>query len=265
MAGTEPTNPTASVSTPPRILLTGAAGFVGGTILTQLLNSASPPIRASTITCLVRGTDRAEKLQAASGNRVNHIVYRDLDDFEVTTAVAARHELVISTTLGYHADSARALMEGGSRAADAVVDAGLELGVKTLVLMPPTIYGAGKGIYNKRSTFARWEKGIIFACHGRHSWARVARGVAETCRTLGALADASVESVSLGKGARLFNESYLGGEAKEMMIELGLASNVRTVASIARSLGWRPSRGEAYSKQEFQDDVQAILGERSSR
>ncbi|KAI3321972.1 NAD dependent epimerase/dehydratase family protein [Xylariaceae sp. AK1471] len=205
-----------TLSSPPRILLTGATGFIGGSVLTQLLNSPSSTLHSAPITCLVRGADRATKLTAAYGDRVNPVLYYDLDDLETTTTVASQHDLVISTTIGYHAASARALLEGlaqrkrshpGSepwlihtsgtsnvggrvvsgawvesespegRAFDdvdddvyayeaarnaaepyiqrttelSVVDAGLELGVRTLVLMPPTIYGVGSGLFNRRS------------------------------------------------------------------------------------------------------------------
>ncbi|KAI3336097.1 NAD dependent epimerase/dehydratase family protein-like protein [Ustulina deusta] len=206
----------ASSSSPPRILLTGATGFIGGSILTQLLDSTSPSIQSAPITCLVRGADRAAKLKATYGDRVNPVLYKDLDDLETTTAVAAQHDVVISTTLGYHTASARAIQEGlaqrkrahpGSEpwfihtsgtsniasrpvsgawldnnspnggtfddVADdvygyevarnakepyiqrttelSVVDAGLELDVRTLVVMAPTIYGVGSGLFNKHS------------------------------------------------------------------------------------------------------------------
>ncbi|KAI0871964.1 NAD dependent epimerase/dehydratase family protein-like protein [Hypoxylon argillaceum] len=207
----------AATAPPPRILLTGATGFIGGSVLTQLLASTSPSLRSAPITCLLRGADRAAKLKAAYGDRVNPVVYTGLDDLATTTAVAAQHDVVISTTLGYHLPSARALLEGlahrkqarpgcepwfihtsgtsnvgarpvsgawvdvaGSsdgrafddavddvyayeRERDAaepyvqrttelgVVDAGIELEVGTLVVMAPTIYGIGTGLFNKRS------------------------------------------------------------------------------------------------------------------
>ncbi|GAP90577.1 putative NAD dependent epimerase dehydratase family protein [Rosellinia necatrix] len=205
-----------AVTPPPRILLTGATGFIGGSILTQLLESTAPTLRSAPITCLVRGADRAAKLAAAYGDRVNPVLYNDLDDLETTAVVAAQHDVVISTTLGYHVASALALQEGlarrkrahpgtqpwlihtsgtsnvGSRpvsgawldndsaqggifddAVDdvygyeaarnvvepyiqrttelSVVNSGLELDVRTLVIMPPTIYGVGSGMFNKRS------------------------------------------------------------------------------------------------------------------
>lgn len=67
-------NPTSS-SNPPRVLLTGATGFVGGSVLTQLLGSTSPSLRSAPITCLVRGAGRAAKLKAAYGERVNLVLY----------------------------------------------------------------------------------------------------------------------------------------------------------------------------------------------
>ncbi|KAI8952206.1 NAD dependent epimerase/dehydratase family protein-like protein [Xylaria longipes] len=207
---------TTSSSSTPRVLLTGATGFIGGSVLTQLLDSASPSLQSAPITCLVRGADRAAKLTAAYGDRVKPVLYKDLDDLETATAAAAQHDVVISTTLGYHTASVLALLEGlaqrkrahpGSepwliytsgtsnvssrpitgkwldndspkgRAFDdvaddvygyevarnavdpymqrttelAVVDAGLELDVRTLVVMAPTIYGVGSGLFNKRS------------------------------------------------------------------------------------------------------------------
>ncbi|KAI6083162.1 NAD dependent epimerase/dehydratase family protein [Hypoxylon rubiginosum] len=204
----------ASASSPLQILLTGATGYIGGTILTQLLNSTSPALKDATISCLVRGPDRVAKLTSAYGSRVRPILYKDIDDLEATVAAAAQHDLVINTTLGYHPSSGVALVRGLSQrkaatgrdvwliftsgtsnvgdrpvskawveeradrefddAADdvyayekdrevrdglylqrtaelAVVDAGLEFGVKTLVIMSPTIFGIGTGLFNNIS------------------------------------------------------------------------------------------------------------------
>ncbi|XXG99274.1 hypothetical protein Hte_005611 [Hypoxylon texense] len=196
-------------STSPQILLTGATGYIGGTILTELLNSSSPALKDATISCLLRGSDRATKLTSTYGSRVRPILYKDIDDLEATVAAAAQHDLVINTTLGYHVASATALVRGLARRKAAtgrdvwmvftsgtsnvgdrpiskawpedvpeldderddvyayekyreekegpyvqrttemaVVDTGLELGVKTLVIMSPTIFGLGTGLFN---------------------------------------------------------------------------------------------------------------------
>ena len=198
-------------SNPPlQILLTGATGYIGGTILTRLLNSNSPALSSATITCLVRGSDRIAALTATYGARVKPVLYEGIDDLEATIAIAAQHDLAINTMTGYHPASAQALVRGlakrkestgrdvwmihtsgTSNVADqpisgkwieedperefddnkddiygyekerealhpylqrttelGVVDLGLELGVKTLVIMSPTIYGIGSGAFN---------------------------------------------------------------------------------------------------------------------
>ena len=53
-----------------------------------------------------------QKLRDAYGDRVTPILYRDLDDTDTTTAVAADHDIVINTTLGFHPASAAALVRG---------------------------------------------------------------------------------------------------------------------------------------------------------
>jgi nucleoside-diphosphate-sugar epimerase len=95
-----------------QILITGATGFVGGTILTTLLASESPALQAATITCLVRGDDRAATLTSAYGSRVRCIVYEGLDDVKATEAAASQADIVIGATLGFHSASAQALLRG---------------------------------------------------------------------------------------------------------------------------------------------------------
>ena len=213
----------------PSILLTGATGFIGevymhalphepssngrilgGTILTRLLKSDHPALKNATITCLMRGEDRVPKLQETYGSRVKAELYKDLDDTERTIEVASQYDIVINTTLGFHPESAAALVDGlakrkqatgkdafmihtsgtsnmadqpitgayhedrifddeaddiycyekmrneqyayGQRSSElGVVDRGIETGVKTIVIMSPTIYGIGTGAFNKSS------------------------------------------------------------------------------------------------------------------
>ncbi|CAJ2501889.1 Uu.00g047420.m01.CDS01 [Anthostomella pinea] len=356
-------------NTAPQILLTGATGFVGGTILTHLLSSSSPALNQTVITCLVRGADRAAVLSSKYGNRVRPVIYKDLDDLEATTAAAAQSDIVINTTLGYHVASGQALLRGlaqrkastggrdvwmihtsgTSNVADqpitkawvekdperefddarddiygyekerealrpyaqrtaelAVVDTGLDLGVKTLVIMSPTIYGIGTGLFNKTSvqvpayilsvldhgrsvvveggkgvwdhvhvedlaelyevavvdildhggaSLPSGKKGIIFSGNGRHSWMEAAQGAADACYEEGKLADKRVQSIGLAEGASILN---FGKE----MLELGLSSNSRTVSSVGRQLGWKPTRGEEAWIQGFRDDLKAVLAKR---
>lgn len=180
--------------------------------MTHLTQSSDASLKDLTITCLVRGKDRVQKLRDAYGPRVEPILYHDLDDTDRTIEVASEHDIVINTTLGFHPESAAALVKGLAKRKQAtgkdvwmihtsgtsnladqplsgtyvhpegkvfndarddiyryekernelfaypqrtselgVVDAGIELGVKTVVIMSPTIYGRGTGIFNKSS------------------------------------------------------------------------------------------------------------------
>ncbi|KAL2752820.1 hypothetical protein ACRALDRAFT_1065852 [Sodiomyces alcalophilus JCM 7366] len=221
-----------------KILLTGATGYIGGSILHALVNSSEPSIQANPITCLLRGPDRAALLSSTYGDRVKPVLYRDLDDLDATVEVAAQHDIVINTTLGFHPPSALALVRGlakrkaltgrdvwmihtsgTSNVADrpitnpggpvrefddvsddiyayekekeaqvpylqrtaelAVVDTGLELGVKTTVIMSPVIFGPGTGLFNKlniktahiRAALQRGQ--VVVAGEGAGVWNRV--------------------------------------------------------------------------------------------
>jgi nucleoside-diphosphate-sugar epimerase len=352
---------------PLRILLTGATGFIGGTVLHHLLTSTLPALKAKTftLTVLVRDPSRAETYTAAWGSRIYSVVYGGLDDTEKTTLIASQHDLVINMTLGFHAASAQALLtglalrkaetgrevymlhlSGASNLADQpvtgayvedrefddlrddvyeyermrnalrpyhqrtteldVIDRSLELGVRTVVIMPPLVFGRGKGLFNRVSVqipvyveaalqrgqavvvgdgsgeldhvhvedlaelyailveeiledggvrLPRGKRGIVFASNGRHTWMEVARRVA------GAVGGGrGVVSLSLEEGAEAFKAyvDLVGGEDLTEL-ELGLCSNSRSVASVARSLGWEPSRGEEDWIKGFRDDVEAVL------
>jgi len=357
----------------PQILLAGATGFIGGTVLAHLLASPSPALRSATVICLVRGSDRVATLLAAYGDRVHPVVYKDLDDLKAITAAATQADLVINTTLGYHLPSAQALIRGlaqrkvvtgrdvwfvqtsgTSNLSDqpisgkyvekdparefddanddiygyekmrdalhpyiqrtcelGVVDMGLALEVKTLVIMSPTIYGVGTGLFNTISiqipSFIRGvlqeghgvvvgdgsqvkdrvhvqdvadlytlvaeeavggdgralpsgKEGIIFSANGRFTWRKAVQGVVDACCDEGAITDRELKSVGLAEAARIWS-SYLE-EQDEDMVELGLAGNARTLASVARKMGWKPTHGEEAWRKGFKDDVKAVLEEK---
>lgn len=203
-----------------KILLTGATGFAGGSILSHLLDSPEPAIRNIQISCLLRGADRAEKLSSAYGDCVKPIPYEGNDDLDTILAVAAQYDIVINATMGFHPPSAEAPVKGLAKrqaatgravwiihtsgvsnigdkpiskpgapirtfddVADdiyalqkaleaeqpyaqrttelAVIDAGLALGVNTLSIMSPTIYGDGTGLFNQASAQTSFLKATL--------------------------------------------------------------------------------------------------------
>jgi nucleoside-diphosphate-sugar epimerase len=349
---------------PAKILLTGATGYIGGSVLTQLLASRAPALEKIQFSCLVRRQEQADLLTSTYGDRVVPILFKDLDDSETIIKVASEHDIVINTTIGNHAESARSLVlglekrkattgkdvfmlhtSGTSNMADqpiskvyvekdpehvfsdrddiytyeharnakqpyhqrtaelGVIDQGLKSGVKTLVIMSPLIYGLGTGLVNRttiqvplymRSTLASgqaivvgdgkgvWDhvhiedlarlyeivvvkmieggqglpfgkQGIMFSGAGRHSWAEVARQVAQAAYDAGAIKSAEVKSVTLEEGAK----ALTGG--KELIVELGFSSNSRTRADVAQSLGWKPEKTEEDFKKHFREEVDAVI------
>ncbi|KAF3769157.1 NAD(P)-binding protein [Cryphonectria parasitica EP155] len=362
----------ASVSPAPKILLTGATGYIGGTILTNLLNSSHPTLEKATFTCLIRGSlERGTLLSSTYGARVQPIAYTDLNDLELTTQVASEHDIVINAGIGYHAASAQALLHGlaqrkaaagrdvwmihtsgtsnlGEQAISkrwveeddpdrefdderddvygyeksreevhsyiqrstelSVVDQGRALGVETVVVMPPLIYGFGTGLFNKKSvqipsyvrsvleygravvlgdgtgvrdflhvedlaalyrivvldilekkgmSLPRAEKAIIFSAGGRFSWMDIAQCVADVCLKEGRIKDRQVRSIGLEEGVKIFS-SYLE-EVDEDMLELGLSGNSRTVSSVAKRLGWKPTRTQDDWQKGLVEDIRATL------
>lgn len=103
----------------------------------------------------------------------------------------------------------------------------------------------------------RGKSGIMSSGNERHSWMEVTQAVTDASYEADKIARCEVASVSMTEGTRMLS-AYLG-EEKEVMIELGLCSNSRTVASVAKTIGVEPLRGTEASKNGFRDDVQKIL------
>lgn len=96
----------------PRILLVGATGYIGGTVLHHLITGPDALPSAHTVTLLVRGDDRANKLKQAYGDRVQPILFSSLDDTGPVEEIASQHDIVINAGTGFHPASAVAMVRG---------------------------------------------------------------------------------------------------------------------------------------------------------
>jgi len=94
---------------PISVLITGVTGFIGGTVLSHLLSSQNPTTKSLKISVLTRNDDRAKAFSSAN---LKVYTIKDLDDTTAITAAASEHDIVIHTASGYHAPSAKALIEG---------------------------------------------------------------------------------------------------------------------------------------------------------
>ncbi|KAL1881353.1 hypothetical protein Daus18300_001206 [Diaporthe australafricana] len=95
----------------PKILLLGATGYIGGTVLHHLTQSPALA-RCLPISVLIRGADRADKLKSAYGDQITTVPLTTLDDLDLITRVASEHDIVINAGTGYHPPSAEALVHG---------------------------------------------------------------------------------------------------------------------------------------------------------
>ncbi|KAH6619057.1 NAD dependent epimerase/dehydratase [Boeremia exigua] len=192
---------------PHTVLLTGATGFIGGSVLTMLMTSIDHNIKNLLITTLVRHQDQADLL-ADRGIRAE--LFEGLDDTERLRHLASDYDIVFHCATGLHTPSAEALVLGlgdsmkrsgnqayyihttgtsnlaysslsnpeasirdfsdvdddiyeeevrlssdqfyPQRQTDLVVlQAAEKTGVKAYLMMPPTVYGRGLGMFNKES------------------------------------------------------------------------------------------------------------------
>ncbi|TKA52728.1 hypothetical protein B0A53_04181 [Rhodotorula sp. CCFEE 5036] len=180
-----------------KILLTGATGYIGGTILSTLLRDNHEGVSYGV---LIRNAKASDAYEARS---ITPHLFQGLDDLETIERVAAEYDAVINTASASHPESAKALLRGlarrqrengvetfiihtsgtsilgdhseGKYASDrvysdekddlyeferthsetysqrvtdlAVTDTAQELGVKSYIVIPPTIYGKGTGFF----------------------------------------------------------------------------------------------------------------------
>lgn len=99
-----------------KVLLVGATGFVGGTVLHHLLSSERPTLRPLVITLLVRSPTCAEKLIATYGSRINIIHWPGgLSNASFIADTAANFDVVLNVGTGFVPEGAAAFVEGLAR------------------------------------------------------------------------------------------------------------------------------------------------------
>ncbi|KAF5008102.1 hypothetical protein FDECE_5586 [Fusarium decemcellulare] len=99
----------------PKILLSGATGYVGGTILDHIVKSREQSLQNLTVDLLVRNQKDSKKLLAVYGDRVNPIQWEGLTDTQFITDTAASYDIVLNTGFGFVPDGAEAFVRGLAR------------------------------------------------------------------------------------------------------------------------------------------------------
>lgn len=98
-----------------QVLLTGAKGYIGGTVLDHLVRSAEPSIKSLTIDTLVRNKGAVDILTKEYGNRVKPILWNGFTDIPFVTDIARNYDIIINTGTGFIADGSKALVQGLAR------------------------------------------------------------------------------------------------------------------------------------------------------
>ncbi|KAF2846796.1 hypothetical protein T440DRAFT_404913, partial [Plenodomus tracheiphilus IPT5] len=103
------------------------------------------------------------------------------------------------------------------------------------------------------------KKGFVFSANGEHTWKSVAQKAADILVSEGRLNTAVLKSVRSSERPKYI--VFEGFKVNEEMIEMGFATNARTISTVGRSLGWDPKRGEEAWNRGFKEDFKAVLVE----
>ncbi|KAJ5524238.1 NAD dependent epimerase/dehydratase [Penicillium frequentans] len=92
-----------------KLLLTGATGFIGGTVLQQLIETTAAKSWSLSLTAVVRRSDQADLLNSKG---VHTILVSGLDDTEALEKAASEHDIVVNVALGRHYEGPKSLIRG---------------------------------------------------------------------------------------------------------------------------------------------------------
>ncbi|KAK6086925.1 NAD dependent epimerase dehydratase family protein [Seiridium cupressi] len=94
---------------PHRVLITGVSGYIGGTILSTLLQTDEPWVRNLEISALVRKTSQAETVAALG---VQAVLFDSLDQSDRLELIGQDFDVIVHAAAGWHELSARSLIIG---------------------------------------------------------------------------------------------------------------------------------------------------------
>ncbi|ESZ99030.1 NAD dependent epimerase/dehydratase family protein [Sclerotinia borealis F-4128] len=92
-----------------KILFTGATGYVGGSILSTILQQDADFLSKYSLSVLMR---KEEQARVFSAQGVNTILFSSLDDTEFLQKVAREHDVIINAAFGPHTAAAVAFVTG---------------------------------------------------------------------------------------------------------------------------------------------------------
>jgi hypothetical protein len=95
-----------------KILLVGATGYVGGSVLSQLLASTEASLQNLTFDILVRREPQAELLRSIYRDRIKTVYWAGLDDIQSIEAIASRYDIIVNAGSGFITAGAKVFING---------------------------------------------------------------------------------------------------------------------------------------------------------
>lgn len=95
-----------------KILLVGATGYVGGTVLSELLASTEASLQKLTFDVLVRREHQTELLRDNYQDRIKTVYWAGLDDVQSVEAIASRYDVIVNAGSGFITAGAKAFVNG---------------------------------------------------------------------------------------------------------------------------------------------------------
>ncbi|KAJ5301291.1 hypothetical protein N7508_006154 [Penicillium antarcticum] len=92
-----------------RVLLTGATGYIGGSVLATLKKSEHENIQNAQIDVLIRGEGRRALFDPFG---VQVIPFQSLDETDFIRKLSSDYNVIINTASAFHTESAKAMIEG---------------------------------------------------------------------------------------------------------------------------------------------------------
>ncbi|KXH51856.1 hypothetical protein CSAL01_13510 [Colletotrichum salicis] len=131
-----------------RILLLGASGYIGGSVLTTLTKSRDPLLSECDFTVMVRQESHAKFFEEQG---LKPVLFSGLDDLETIEKIAAEHDIIINTGSTFHTAGAKATL------------AGLQKRMKSTGRQTHLIQTSGCGSLADRSTSNRYYETRVFS------------------------------------------------------------------------------------------------------
>ncbi|KAI1325878.1 NAD dependent epimerase/dehydratase [Xylariaceae sp. FL0255] len=94
------------------VLLVGATGYIGGTVLNRLMKTVDSLSNIASLSFLIRGQEKAEKLKKTYGNRIKPVFFDTLDNTANVSEICSHYDIVVNAGTGFHPLGAEAMVQG---------------------------------------------------------------------------------------------------------------------------------------------------------